>query len=124
VSAFEDALRQTVAAALAPLEGELRALRSELHQLAVAAVHTPAPDPDHFLPLPEAARVAGKHPDTLRRAIRQKRLKASKADGAREWSVRRGDLQEYLSPSAGRPRLDEERKIAQAVSRVRKTGRG
>lgn len=122
MSAIEQAIREAVAAELAPVTQELRALRAEVQQL--RETKPPPPDPDQRLLVPEAAALAGKHPDTLRRAIKAKKLKASKVDGGREWAIRRGDLNDYLAGSsrAARGEVDERRKIEDAVAKVRKAG--
>lgn len=121
MSAIEQALREAVAAELAPVTEELRALRLEVQQL--RETKPAPPDPDQRFLLPEAAVLAKKHPDTLRRAIKAKKLKGSKPDGGREWVIRRGDLNDYLAGRRpGLKAVDENRKIEDAVARARKAG--
>jgi excisionase family DNA binding protein len=117
---LEKAIFQAVLAGVAPLQDALEQLRRELQQLRESK--PPPVDPDQRLSLAEAATLSGKHRDSLRRAIRQKKLRATKADGGRDWIVRREDLNDYLAGGHRQPVqvVDERRKIEDAVSRVRR----
>ena len=48
------------------------------------------------LSVAEAARLSGFSPDSLRGAIREKRLKAKIVKGRRGWTIKREDLEAYV----------------------------
>jgi len=53
-------------------------------------------DPNVGLSVPEAAKVAHRAPDTVRRAIRAGALRASHPEGGREWVIAPVDLEAWL----------------------------
>lgn len=120
---IEDALKLAVRQAIEPLERKIDALTGQVQELRENG--KPA-DPNEYLLLPKAAIEAGKHPDTLRRAIKAKKLKASRPAGGREWSVRREDLVTWLSGGRSSRQVqpvDDRAKIADAIARMaRKAG--
>lgn len=119
--AFNLALVSAVKEAVAPLERKIEELAGKLDALGEAK-NPPPLDPNEYLLLPKAARESDKHPDTLRRAIKAKKLRGAKADGSREWTIRRGDLVDWLT-RAPPEQVDHEAKIADALLRMaRKTG--
>lgn len=113
MSALADEIR---AAVRVELDAERRWLEERLAKLAAR----PGTDPEEQVPLAEVARLCGLTPGTLRRAIRQGRLVASK--GPKEWRVRRADLEAFR----GRPRgaapapLDLKARAAQILATSRR----
>ncbi len=106
MSALADEIRAAVREELRPLLGRLDALR-------------PAGlDPLAGLDITEAARVAHRSPDTLRRAIREGKLKATRPDGGRQWIVLAGDLEQWMGRRKTQQRVDIEAAGRQALARA------
>lgn len=91
----EEALRKVV---LEALEERLRPLEAELARLRTLQSSAPTSvddDPGDLLSLAECEEVGGYKPNTVRKAIRQKKLAAVK--GKKEWRVKRGDLLAWIA---------------------------
>ncbi len=74
-----------------------------LAQPAYAAVAAPLSvpdDPDPFVNVFGAARIASVHPQTIRRAFRDKRLRGTKVNGAKNLRFRRSWVVAWLEKSA------------------------
>jgi excisionase family DNA binding protein len=77
---------------------------TEIHAIGVLVEE--AGLPDELLSVTQAAKELDMHPDSVRRAILQDRLKATKI-GPRAWVIRRRDLERYRETPkqpGGRPR--------------------
>lgn len=103
--AFTETMRQVV-------REEVRAALAE--QKAPSRIPTPA-----RLSVMEAAALAHKHPDTIRRAIKGKDLRATKPRGSREWVVSGEDFDRWITGASLHP-LDMASEVDKAVARVRR----
>lgn len=75
---------------------DLRAVVREEVEAAVQRTAPPTPPRDLYISLAEAHRRTGRHPDTLRRWIRQGRLKAKQGRPGEAYRVRPEDLEAAL----------------------------
>jgi len=95
-------------------------LREELAGV-LARVPSTAPQslPRGRLSVPEAAELARRHPDTVRRAIKAGELHATKPVGAREWILDRAEVERWIrgshSPDPTSMQADVERAVARAI---------
>jgi len=119
---FEETLREQMIAALQSPEGQA-AIRS------ACSASTPVPAPVPRLPagrlkIRHAAQLAGNmHPDTLRRAIKAKKLRAQKPAGSREWLIDARDLQCWLSGEKSAVPVDIRGELEKSLRHARGTGR-
>ncbi len=117
---LDAALRAAIVAALQSPEGQA-AIRAAVAE----AVPAPAPpielplDPNEEISLSEASRLSGYSVETLRRWIKENTLPARK--GAKEWRVRRGDLNATVGKPSGPASLVD---IREEVRKIRAGGRG
>jgi len=77
------------------------------------------------LSVAEAAQIAHRHPETIRRAIHDRTLQATKPEGGREWLIEPNELQRWMK--AQRPKRpprasDMAGEVESAVARAREAG--
>jgi excisionase family DNA binding protein len=78
------------------------------------------------LSVAEAAQIAHRHPETIRRAINDATLRASKPAGGREWLIEAVELQRWMN--AKRSKRSERAsnlssEVEDALARIAKAGR-
>ena len=97
-------------------------LREELPRLLTAHLQAraPAPRSDARLSVADAARVAHRHPDTIRRAIKTHALHATKPAGGREWIIDQAEIERWRNGPASTP-LDMQAEVEKALARIRGT---
>ena len=77
------------------------------------------------LSVAEAAQIAHRHPETIRRAIHDRTLQATKPEGGREWVIESNELQRWMgAPKPKRPprASDMASEVESAVARAREPG--
>lgn len=114
------ALRAAIVAALESPEGQaaIRAAVAEAVPAPALPIELPR-DENEEIPLSAACREKGYSVETLRRWIREGKLHARK--GAKEWRVRRGDLNAALGKPSGPASVVD---IREEVAKIRAGGRG
>lgn len=95
---IDQLIREQLVAALQSPEGKaaIRAALVEALPVATLAPVLPMAAPDQRLKTRHAAQLADCHPDTIRRAIADGDLKASKPKGSREYLIVLGDLRRWM----------------------------
>ncbi len=74
------------------------------------------------LSVAEAAQIAHRHPETIRRAIHDRILQATKPEGGREWLIEQSELQRWMKAQKPKrpPRAsDMASEVESAVARAR-----
>jgi excisionase family DNA binding protein len=102
-AALREVLREELPRALAALQGAA----------------TPAPPPRGRLSVAEAAALAHRHQDTIRRAIRAGALKAMKPAGGREWIIEAAEVERWTRSGTPASAVDIAAEVDKAVARAR-----
>jgi excisionase family DNA binding protein len=90
-------------------------LREELPRLAAGLPLSREPS---RIGVPEAATLANRHPDTVRRAIKAGRLHAMKPEGAREWILDGRDVDRWIRGERQAPPTDVKADVESALARA------
>jgi len=110
---------------------ELRAMLREVLREEFNARHSDASPANGMsystgtLSVAEAARHAHRHPETLRRAIHDRTLQATKPEGGREWVIDTNELQRWMkakTPKRSPRASDMAGEVESAVARAREAG--
>jgi excisionase family DNA binding protein len=108
---FEETLRETLR------EVVREELRPVLEQLR-AGVPAPSPAPGP-LSVAEAATLAHRNPETIRRAIKSGALRARRPQGGRAWVIDGAELHRWAGGGAAAVGLDMDREVENAVRKAR-----
>ncbi len=110
---------------------ELRAMLREVLRDELDARNAAAPPANGMscrtgtLSVAEAAQITHRHPETIRRAIHDRTLQATKPEGGREWLIEPDELQRWMKaqkPKRSPRASDMAGEVESAVARVREAG--
>jgi excisionase family DNA binding protein len=110
---------------------ELRAMLREVLRDELNARNADAPPTNGMshrtgpLSVSEAAQVAHRHQETIRRAIHDHTLRATKPEGGREWLIESNELQRWMraqKPKRSPRASDMAGEVESAVARAREAG--